>query len=548
MTYSNFLFELSWEVCNKVGGIHTVISSKSREIMKKFQNYYFIGPYFESSLKAFEEKEVPKKYEEKYSKLLEMGIKIHFGNWKIDTNPNTILIEYLGYSSNINEVKKTLWDNFKIDSIRSQWYDFDEAILWSWVSGIVIKILSEDSNESVIIHAHEWMSGGAIFYVKSIENIIEKKKFRTVFTTHATMLGRALSGTGNNLYEIVDKINADEKAYEIGVETKHQSERALAHISECFTTVSDITNNEAKYFYSKEADKILYNGFDNFNIKNIDELNIDFEKSRKDINEFLEAYFHSFYDLNLDETQVFYTSGRNEFRNKGVDIYIKALGKLNKKFKEENSSKNIINLFLIPIGNFNEDTMIRKSIEDYNAGKKGERIHKIAPFSTNEIPSENEIISSFIKEDLLNRKEDKIKVIVVPLYLDGDDTFFKKKYYKIIEGLDLGIFPSYYEPWGYTPMESISYAVPTITSDFAGFGKYIKKNIKEQNGVLILEREGKNFEESSEILYQQLLKFSKMNKKELLNQRIEAKNLSTIFDWKKFAQNYFEAYDKILKE
>ncbi|MCA9495357.1 MAG: glycosyltransferase [Nanoarchaeota archaeon] len=547
MTIDNFLFELSWEVCNKVGGIHTVISSKSREIMKKFENYYFIGPYFESSLKVFEEEEVPNKYEKEYEKLLEMGIKIHFGKWKIETNPKTILVEYLGYSSNINSIKRTLWDNFKIDSIKSQWYDFDEAILWSWVSGIVIKILSEKSEKNVLIHAHEWMSGGAIFYVKSLSNQDEKNKFRTVFTTHATMLGRALSGTGNNLYDLVDKINPDEKAYEIGVETKHQSERALAHISECFTTVSDITNNEAKYFYSKEADKILYNGFDNFNIKNIDELNIEFERSRNETNRFLESYFHSFYDLNLDETQIFYTSGRNEFRNKGVDIYIEALGKLNKELKKEKSFKNIVNLFLIPIGNFQEDQMIKKSIEDYNANIDGERIHKIAPFSTHEIPSENEIISSFIRTDLLNRKEDKVKVIVIPLYLDGGDSFFNKKYYKIIEGLDLGIFPSFYEPWGYTPMESISYGVPTVTSDYAGFGKYIIKNIDKQEGVIILERDGKKFEESSENLFEILKKFAMKNKKELMKQRIDAKNLSENFDWERFVINYLEAYEKILK-
>ena len=146
--------------------------------------------------------------------------------------------------------------------------------------------------------------------------------------------------------------------------TKHQTERALAKVSDAFTTVSQITGCEADVFYKKRPDFLLYNGFDNPQLVMVDNFYLLYEKSREKINVFLNNYFRRFYDINLDNTEIFFTSGRNEFRTKGIDILTKSLSKLNDKLKQEENSKNIVILYLIPIGQFKKDETLVESINN----------------------------------------------------------------------------------------------------------------------------------------------------------------------------------------
>ncbi|NCC70571.1 hypothetical protein EOM09_03235, partial [bacterium] len=344
-----FLFEICWEVCNKVGGIYTVINSKLFEVQKNFENYYLMGIYQEKNSEFIEEK-IPKVYEIAYGNLLKKGIKLHFGKWNLKNRPNVILVEHLGYSSNINEIKTCLWEKYSIDSLNSNWHDFDEAILWSWVCGITIKELSNFIDEKIIVHSHEWMSGGAILYLKTLN----LEQIKTIFTTHATMLGRAMSGNGQDIYSNMENIDAEKKAYELNIQTKYHTEKALANISDVFTTVSHITGKEAEFFYKKKPDILLFNGFD-VNHRNFDYYFHSFKKSRYLINEFIESYFYNYYNLNLDNALIFYTSGRYEIKNKGIDLMIDSLGKINEKLKETGSDKTIISFFLIPFGNYDKD-------------------------------------------------------------------------------------------------------------------------------------------------------------------------------------------------
>ena len=168
---------------------------------------FVLGPYRGDGQTEFIESNPPENFQNIFNELHQIGIKVHFGKWEIDARPTALLIEYMGYASNINEIKGKIWDIGRVDSLNSDWYDFDEVMLWSWCCGIVIDKLSNLYQNQSIIHAHEWMSGGAVFYAKSIDN----PKLKTIFTTHATMLGRALSGRGENLYDIQEDIYPEKK-------------------------------------------------------------------------------------------------------------------------------------------------------------------------------------------------------------------------------------------------------------------------------------------------------------------------------------------------
>lgn len=527
--FENPLFEISWEVCNKVGGIYTVITSKEKYAKKNFEEYYLIGPYLKNS--KFTQKEIPEKYEKAVKILEERGIKIYFGSEEEKDN-NVILVDHIGFSQNTNNIKGYLWEKFQIDSLGSSWYDFDEAMLWSWVCGIAIEELTKENDKKIIVHAHEWMSSAAILYLKKTEN---KHKYKTIFTTHATMLGRAISGSGNNLYEIENSINPDEFAYKIGVQTKHQLEKVVALNCDCFTTVSDITGKEAEKFYEKKPEILLYNGIntENFNFDNI--------AAKKNIIEFTKGYFNDFYSFDFENSNYIYTSGRNEFRNKGVDLLIESLSTLNENLKNDNSQKNIVCFFMIPIGEFEEDELVINSFVNYKKNfKEGKK--DFAPLSTHKLPTDNQIISMLFQKNLLNNEEDKVKIIIIPQYINKENKFISLKYYEFTAGFDLSIFPSYYEPWGYTPMESIAMGTKTFTTDLSGFGNYIKKNDLENEFVEIINRSEKSFEDSADELAQKILKNDFENKND------EIKEFAKTFDWEKFYYNYIKAYKKLLEE
>ena len=544
MENTTTLFEISWEICNKVGGIYTVITSKENVINSKIKNYYQVGPFIENSKNYFIKKPMNDKMQKANEILNSIGINFVYGTSKFNEKINVILVEYLGYSQNINNIKSKLWEHYKIDSLNTDWYDFDEAILWSWCCGKVIEEISKQitqPEDKVLIHAHEWMSGGAIFYTnlnsnkQNHNNKTQKRdsKYKTIFTTHATILGRSLSQNNINLVDEIQTLDPNEYSYKMGVSTKHQTEKALANTCDCFTTVSNTTNQEACFFYSKSADILLYNGFNNEKITDLEILNSKYYKSRKNTNQLLKNIFSKIPNFNVDKTKIFYTSGRNEFKNKGFDIYIKSLSKLNDQLISEDSEITLINFFLVPIGDY----------ETINLNKVDE-----IPLKTHCICN-HEILNELEKNGLQNCPGDKVFNILVPKYLDGNDGVINKKYYEFISGFDLGVFPSFYEPWGYTPLESISYAVPTITSDMSGFGKHIQRSYGDFNpAVMVLKRTQLNEKRQVEKLYELLYDQLKRNQKSQILQREFAKVTALKYDWKIFVDNYIKAYEIALNK
>lgn len=586
---ADYLFEISWEVCNKVGGIHTVIRSKASQSKKTYKgNYYVIGPYFhEKAVAEFQERIPPDLFMKIFESLKHEGIICRYGKWLIEEEINTILIDYQGYSHRNNDIKARLWETYKIDSLGTNFYDFDEPIIWSTAVGRFLEKVLESKafkNKKMVAHFHEWMSCGGLLYLKR-----KGVKIGTVFTTHATMLGRTLAANNVDLYRHMDKVDPQKEAYKWELHPKHQVEKASAKESDVFTTVSEITAIEAEKILGKKPDLLLYNGLNIDHYPSLDEISIYHRQYRERMRDFLRYYFFPYYSFDVNNSLIYFISGRYEFRNKGIDIFIEALSRLNKRMKREGSKKTIVAFFWIPrdvirikpelsharayfedvvesVDNDLED--IRKNIIDNLLSQR--RLSKRHLFSekflietrkkvfrflrkegnpptcTHDIPDEGKdlILQHFKKCGLLNRKEDKVKVILYPIYLTGADNLLDLNYKESILGSHLGVFPSFYEPWGYTPLETAALGVASITTDLGGFGRCMLENPTWKNeGIFVVDMFNKSRGKKVSNLYEILYRFSKLSKKERIENKVEAHRLASLVDWNILIENYIKAHN-----
>jgi len=590
-TKANVCFEVSFEVCNKVGGIYAVLESKAARMVELYgENYFAIGPYYPEKAILETVKMNPPKFCEKILNSLEKeGIRCHFGKWLIEGNPNVILVEFNDLLKKANEIKTGLWEKYKVDSWEAG-FDFDEPVVWSTAVGMLIeKLIPCFENKKSVAQFHEWLSGGALLYLKD--------KVPTVFMTHATMLGRTIAGVGEDLYKEIDEAFSKnmpidpKRPYKYGVQAKHLMEKACAENASVFATTSEITAREATYILGKKPDIILPNGLDIERFPTMEEFALLHRKYRSKIKHFLSAYFNPYYNTDLWDSMVFFTSGRYEFRNKGFDIFIEALGKLNERMKNEKIDKNIFTFFFVPRGGVKENIELkenirlyrdmRESVEDeipwieemtLDSLAKGvmpkinnlfrkefleESKRKVSAFKKKGVPP----LSAFIVEDsdifikafresnLLNRMEDKVKVIFYPAYISATDRLLGLDYFQVVQGSHLGVFPSYYEPWGYTPLEFAANGVPSITSDLAGFGIFIKENTDQSKkpGIMVLDRDGKSHEEIVEKLYEMLWYTVSMNRNERIPKKAQAKDLASLADWKILIKNYVDSHNMALE-
>ncbi len=584
---ADFLFEVSWEICNKVGGIYTVVRSKIAPTLGYYkQNYYAVGPYFvDKATGEFQEMIPPIGLKSVFDNLKNQGIICHYGVWLVSGEPQTILIDFSGYAKNNNLIKKEFWERFKIDSLGTVYHDFDEPVVWSYCVGKLLEEMSKLSDKKMVAHFHEWLSGAGLLYLKS-KNI----RVGTVFTTHATTLGRTITGNNGNLYSLLGKIDPDKVAYEFGIQTKHQMETQCAKNADVFTTVSEITGIEAEALLGKKPDVLLPNGLDIDKFPTFEEASIKHRLFRGKIREFLMYYFFPYYTFDIDEAIIYFIAGRYEFRDKGIDIFIKSLGKLNERLKKERSDKTVIAFFWIP-GNIRgikpellesktlfED--VKDSVSD-SIQQIGERIlyasigqkkmsdefllgpevvqenkKKILsflkktgdpPLSTHDLYNEDKdlILQYFKQYNLSNKKEDNVKVVFYPIYLTGADRLLDTTPYESMQGSHLGVFPSYYEPWGYTPLEAGALGVVSVTTDLAGFGRYIrsKTGVTQYPGIFVLDRLGKSDDEVVDQLAQIFYDYAKLTKQERIENKIEAQKLAALADWKILIENYIRAHN-----
>jgi len=526
------LFEVSWEVCNKVGGIHTVVATKAYTIEKQLKdNYILIGPYLhrdDDNIPEFiEDKNIFKAWRRN---LREQGLNVKIGRWDILGKPLVFLVDFSPLFQKRNEIFTELWNDYKLDSITGQW-DYIEPAMFGYAAGMVIKEFYDfqlSTSQKVVAHFHEWMTASGLLFLKKHSPTIA-----TAFTTHATILGRSIAGNNLPLYNLLDKVNPEQKAKEFNIYAKYSMEKLAAANADVFATVSEITGREAKYFLDKEPHVITPNGFESNMVPDDDEYATIRQKSYNKLKEVAEALFG--YKLS-ENVKFISTSGRYEFKNKGFDVFISSLAKLNQK---ANFDKEVVAYIFVPANNYGP----RKDLLEVLNNKSNQ------PLPNNNIThylhdAEYDPILNRIREmGLTNDKNHKVKVIFVPAYLNGNDGIFNIKYYDLLTAIQVTAFPSYYEPWGYTPLESLAFKIPTITTDLAGFGAWISRaHIETGDCISVIHRDDNNFDEVVEKITSVLITCSYKSSAEYENEKANASFVARSAQWKNLAKYYFDAY------
>ena len=537
----DYIFEASWEVCNKVGGIYTVLSTRANTLQTRFKDrLIFIGPDFWSG------KENPLFIESenlcaawKQHAIEKDNLKVRVGRWNIPGQPIVILVDFLPFFVKRNEIYADMWNNFQVDSLHG-YGDYDEASMFAYATGKVIESFYRfnlTENDKVVFQAHEWMTGMAALYLqKAVPQIA------TIFTTHATSIGRSIAGNNKPLYDYLFAYNGDQMARELNMESKHSIEKQTAHYVDCFTTVSEITNNECKELLDKAADVVLMNGFEDDFVPKGATFTSKRKKARQTMLHVANYLLGQTFD---DDVLIIGTSGRYEFKNKGINVFLETLNRLN---RDKNLKKKVLAFVNVPgwVGDPREDLVKRlNSKETFDTPLE-------CPFITHWLNNmtHDQVLDMLKYLGMNNRPEDHVKVIFVPCYLDGKDGIMNKHYYDLLLGQDLSAYPSYYEPWGYTPLESVAFKVPTITTDLAGFGLWVN-SLKNQHGIKdgveVIHRSDYNYSEVADEIKDTISAFSGFSVKEVNQIRKRAAQVAEQALWKHFIVYYYEAYDVALR-
>lgn len=538
----DYIFEASWEVCNKVGGIYTVLSTRAKTLQEAFKDkVFFIGP----DLWAGKENPLFSENENlcaawREHALKKDGLKVRVGRWNIPGEPIVILVDFYPFFSKKNEIYGQMWENFQVDSLHA-YGDYDEASMFSYAAGKVVESFYRfnlTENDKVIYQAHEWMTGlGALYLQKAVPEIA------TIFTTHATSIGRSIAGNNKPLYDYLFAYNGDQMARELNMEAKHSIEKQTAHHVDCFTTVSEITNNECKELLDKPADVVLMNGFEDDFVPQ----GRMFTAKRKKARAAMLNLANKLLGITMsDDTLIVGTSGRYEFKNKGINVYLEALNRLT---RDKNLKKEVLAFINVPgwVGDPREDLVERlKSREVFTTPLE-------CPFITHWLHnmSHDQVLDMMKYLGMSNSVDSKVKVIFVPCYLDGKDGILNLEYYDLVLGNDLSVYPSYYEPWGYTPLESVAFHVPTITTDLAGFGLWVnslKGRYSElKDGVKVIHRSDYNYSEVADVIKDTISEFSGLPENVIKTMRKNAADIAEKALWMHFIKYYYEAYDVALR-
>ena len=539
----DYIFESSWEVCNKVGGIYTVLSTRAKTLQDaKKDKVIFIGPDF------WKDKENPlfKEDNKIYAKWRKHAIEndqlqIRVGRWNIPGEPVVVLVDFNPFFEQQNDIFAWGWNNFQVDSLHA-YGDYAEATMFSWAAGKVVESFYnfqlKDKKQQVVYQAHEWMTClGALYIQKNVPEI------GTIFTTHATSIGRSIAGNYKPLYDYLFAYNGDQMAQELNMESKHSIEKRTAHNVDCFTTVSDITDNECKELLDKPADVVLPNGFENDFVPTGAKFTAARKKARAKLLEVANKLMGTQLD---DDTLILATSGRYEFKNKGIDVYLEALARLN---AVEGLKRNVLAFVNVPgwVGEARQDLKERmESKEQFTTPLD-------FPMLTHELHDRNNdnVLRTLATCGMWNTTDHKVKVIFIPHYQDGQDGILNMHYYDLILGNDLSVYPSYYEPWGYTPLESVAFKVPTITTDLAGFGLWANSEFGHvgqiEDGVKVIHRTDYNNSEVADAIVETVVKYAAMTDKDVQNIRRKAGNLAKKALWSNFITYYYNAYEVALK-
>ena len=534
--HSKLIFEISWEVCNKVGGIYTVLSTKANTLNGLFQDQViFIGPDFGKENTSNSFKESPRLLQSwKKNSNLPENVKVRVGRWDIPGNPIVILVDYKSLYSQKDSLYGEMWNEFQVDSFHA-YGDYDESCMFAYGAALVIEDYTKfaTAKDAMTVYAHfdEWTTGMGLLYIKK-----HMPEIHTVFTTHATSIGRSICGNNKPLYDYMEGYNGDQMADELNMQSKHSLEKTVALQADAFTTVSDVTAVECKQLIGREP-IVTPNGFELDFVPAKAEFTKKRALARKKMLEVAKALIGEEFG---DDTLLIATSGRNEFRNKGLDAFIDSMNVLRSTW--DNSSKKIIAFVLVPAWVKEPRTELIESIE---AGKAVESDNKITTHHINNY-GDDAIYNKMRYLGIANNKNENVHIVYVPCYLNGNDGIFNMDYYDVLIGLDCTIFASYYEPWGYTPMESVAFGVPTITTDLSGFGQWVLSKCGdgfETSGVKVIHRTDSNYSSVVEQISTYLKEYLNSDEANVKVARDKAKRTAKKATWSNFIKYYEKAYN-----
>ncbi|MCI7119674.1 MAG: glycogen/starch synthase [Prevotella sp.] len=547
--FPDYIFESSWEVCNKVGGIYAVLSTRAKTLKEKLgDNLIFIGP------DCWGENKCP--YIEEDTKLLKAwkeqaaseGLNVKVGRWNIPGTPVAILVDFKPFFDKKNEIYADMWNKYNVDSLHA-YGDYDEASMFSYAAALVVEsyynyyISKKKRANKTIYHANEWMTGLGALYIND-----RLPQIATIFTTHATSIGRSIAGNNKPLYEYLEAYNGDQMAVELNMESKQSLEKQTAAHVDCFTTVSEITARECAELLDKPVDVVLPNGFEDDFVPQGKEFDIKREAARKRLLDITRALTG---DEVADDAVIISTSGRYEWRNKGIDVFIEAVNRL--RLSVDQINNEVVAFIEVP-------AWVNSKRDDL-----AERLEKMANGEKFDTPLDTPVITHWLNEQqndralgmmnwlgIHNQKGEKVKLVFIPCYLTGDDGIVNLSYFDVILGNDLCIYPSYYEPWGYTPLEAVAFKVPCVTTDLAGFGLWAHSECGGKstldNGVEVIHRTDYNYNDVAEDIKQTVIRYANATKNKQTRMRNNARALSQKALWTHFIEYYYNAYDFALRK
>lgn len=556
----DFLFEVSWEVCNKVGGIYTVLSSKANTLRRLYgDRVIFVGPdvWTEKTPSPFFVEESNMLSDWQRDAQLPYGLRVRTGYWDIPGRPVVVLVDFNSMYQYKDAFYGDMWKHFGVDSLHA-YGDYDEGCAFGHASAVVIADIARyfgvaDKPGAVIAHFDEWTDGMGLLATKQLLPLAA-----TVFTTHATSMGRSICSNGKPLYDYLTGYNGDQMSRELNMESKHSLEKAAAHNADVFTTVSDITADEAAQLLERRPDVVTPNGFEPDFVPVGAAWTAARKESRTRLCRVAEALTGRRFDV--DDTFMVATSGRFEYRNKGIDVYLDSIRRL----ADRNPGRPVSSWVLVPAWQAGPRNDLKMRIAELEkaASKPGRKsgagqFALTEPFITHALHnSDSDAIACRIRQlgfAAVDERNNNTFVIYVPCYLNGDDGIFNCSYYQLLPGMDATVFASYYEPWGYTPLESVAFGVPTVTTSLSGYGRWVETLVKgkadmpDATGTQVIVRTDHNYDHVADAITDTLVRLLDADKTQVRNLRKAARHTAALAQWTNFIKYYEQAYDLALE-
>jgi glycogen(starch) synthase len=584
------LFEIAWEVCWQLGGIYTVLKTKAACMAQRWDDRYFlIGPYNPSTaVLEFEELTSEGLIHDTLHRLRQTGTPCHFGRWLVPGNPRVILLDYRARFDRLGDDKFLLWTDHGIATHSSDG-EVNECVAFGFAVADFFRTLTELApGRTILAHFHEWMGGVAVPRIAHM-----RLPIATVFTTHATLLGRYLAADRPDFYQALPHLDGEAEAAKYNVQPRHHIEKAAAHAATVFTTVSEVTAAEAQQLLQRRPDVILPNGLNIERFAALHEFQNLHSQYKEHLHEFVMGHFFPTYTFDLDRTLYLFTSGRYEYRNKGLDLFIEALWRLNQLLKREPDAPTVV-AFIITnasVRNINVNVLQRhmqlsdlRTLSEMMEREMGRSVFQAAAagrlIGMKELLPDDAVINlkraihasrssqqpGIVTHDLsddahdpvlrhlrhrqlFNAADDPVKIVFHPQFVTVTSPLIALDYEQFVRGCHLGIFPSYYEPWGYTPMECVALGVPAVTSDLSGFGAYVQRSIPrhDEQGIVLIDRRSRGFDEAADDLALRLLSFTRLDRRQRVELRNKVERLSELFDWERLIAHYHDAHDMALQ-